>query len=1269
MSFETSPRIQALIQALRERVLVLDGAMGTVIQGYELQDADYRGDRFADHPEPLDGANDLLTLTRPDVIREIHEAYLEAGADLIETNTFNAQRVSLADYKLEGITHELNVAAARLAREAADAVEARTGRPRWVVGILGPTNRTTSLSPDVNDPGFRAITFHELADAYTEQAAGLLEGGVDLLMIETAFDTLNAKAGLYALSKLLEERQLAVPVMVSGTITDRSGRTLTGQTPEAFFNSVRHGVAAAWPNGKAPWTGSVVEDGDDAFFDGPAPQTGLFSIGLNCALGPDLLRPHLEEIAGVADCFVTCHPNAGLPNAMGGYDETPAQMADAARDFAESGFVNVIGGCCGTTPAHIRAMAEAVQNIKPRRIPSAPVRMRLSGLNPVSIDDDSLFVNVGERTNVTGSARFRRLIAEDDYSKALEVARDQSEGGAQILDVNMDEGLLDSVAAMRRFVNLLAAEPDIARIPIMIDSSKWEVIEAGLACVQGKGVVNSISLKDGEDSFRMQARESRRYGAAVVVMAFDETGQADTVVRRLETLTRAWTILVDELGFPPEDIIVDPNIFAIATGIEEHNRYAIDFIEATRQLKATLPHVRISGGLSNLSFSFRGSPKIREAMHSAFLFHAIQAGMDMAIVNAGALMVYDEIPAELLKAVEDVLFARTEDATEVLTELAEQHAGGEAKREEDLSWREAPVEERLTHSLVKGIDGFIELDVEEARQKAERSLHVIEGPLMDGMNVVGDLFGAGKMFLPQVVKSARVMKRAVAHLVPWLEAEDDGTSEGAGTILLATVKGDVHDIGKNIVGVVLQCNGFKVIDLGVMVPADIILDRAREEGVDAIGLSGLITPSLDQMVHAAGEMQRLGFDLPLLIGGATTSPTHTAVKIAPKYQGTTAYVTDASRAVGTLSKLLDRGGREAYGDELREEQEALRVRFANKRQATPLHAFVDASANRLKIDWTAVEPVAPAQPGVHRIDRYPLAELRDYIDWTPFFSAWEIAGKYPAVLTDEVVGEQATILFNEANTLLDRIIDNDLLEARAAFGFWRAESTGNAVVLHDDQGNPLEHVPFLRQQFQKKGGRANRSLADYVAPADSGVEDWMGAFAVTAGVGLEALVAEFNEVHDDYHAIMSQALADRLAEALAERLHARVRTEFWGYATDEVLNNDALIAEEYQGIRPAPGYPACPDHPGKQRIFRLLNAEDMGMSLTESCAMLPTASVAGWYFGNPQAEYFGVGRIGRDQVESYAAAAGMTFEDTERWLTPNLGYDPAPVGDPVGSAS
>ncbi len=1269
MSFQTTPRIQALLKALRERVLVLDGAMGTVIQSYELQDADYRGDRFADHPVALDGANDLLTLTRPDVIREIHEAYLEAGADLIETNTFNAQRVSLADYALEELAHELNFESARLAREAADAVEARTGKPRWVIGILGPTNRTTSLSPDVNDPGFRAISFYELAEAYTEQAAGLLDGGVDLLMIETAFDTLNAKAGLWAVSKLLEERQLAVPVMVSGTITDRSGRTLTGQTPEAFYNSVRHGVAAAWPNGVANWTGDLVGEGGDAVWSGPTPQTGLFSVGLNCALGPDLLRPHLEEISDAAECFVTCHPNAGLPNAMGGYDETPAQMAEAARDFAENGFVNVIGGCCGTTPAHIRAMAEAVRGIAPRVIRAAAPRMRLSGLDPVSIDDDSLFVNVGERTNVTGSTRFRRLIAEDDYSTALEVARDQSEGGAQILDVNMDEGLLDSVAAMRRFLNLLAAEPDIARIPVMIDSSKWEVIEAGLACVQGKGVVNSISLKDGEDSFRFQAREARRYGAAVVVMAFDETGQADTVERRLATLTRAWNILVDELGFPREDIIVDPNIFAIATGIEEHNRYAIDFIEVARQLKAALPEVRISGGLSNLSFSFRGSPKIREAMHSAFLYHAIQEGMDMAIVNAGALMVYDEIPADLLKAVEDVLFDRTEEATEVLTALAEKYAGGEAKREDDLAWREAPVEKRLSHALVKGMDAFITEDTEEARQKAVRSLDVIEGPLMDGMNVVGDLFGSGKMFLPQVVKSARVMKKAVAHLLPYLEAEDDGTSEGAGTILLATVKGDVHDIGKNIVGVVLQCNGFKVIDLGVMVPADIILDRAREEGVDAIGLSGLITPSLDQMVHAAAEMERLGFELPLLIGGATTSPTHTAVKIAPRYHGTTAYVTDASRAVGALSRLLDRGGREAYGVELRQEQDILRERFASKRAATPLHAFVDASANRFRIDWSEFQPEVPNQPGVHLIEKYPLVELRDYIDWTPFFSAWEMAGKYPAILSDDVVGEQATILFNEANTLLDRIIDEDLLEARATWGTWRATSTGDGVILLDEAGAELERIPFLRQQFQKKGGRPNRSLADYVAPQDAGVEDWMGAFAVTAGIGLEKLVAEFNAQHDDYHAIMAQALADRLVEAMAERLHARVRQEFWGYAADESLANNDLIGEAYRGIRPAPGYPACPDHPGKQRIFRLLNAEDMGMSLTESCAMLPTASVAGWYFANPQAKYFGVGRIGRDQVEAYAEAAGMSFEETERWMAPNLGYDPAPAGAPAGSPS
>ncbi len=1250
-----SERISALLRALRERILVLDGAMGTVIQGYGLEEADYRGDRFADHPDPLQGANDLLVLTRPDLIREIHTRYLDAGADLLETNTFNAQRISLADYALEEIAYELNVAAARLAREAADDVEARTGRPRWVVGVLGPTQRTASISPDVNDPGYRGITFRELATAYREQAEGLLDGGADLLMVETAFDTLNAKAALHAISTVLEERGEAVPVTVSGTITDRSGRTLTGQTPEAFYHSVRHGVAAAYPDGRQPWTEEKAE------VPAPRPETGLFAVGLNCALGPDLLRAHIEAISGVAECFVTCHPNAGLPNAMGGYDETPEAMAAHSRDFAESGFVNVIGGCCGTTPAHIAAIAKAVEGIAPRPIPVSAPTMRLSGLDAVRIDDDSMFVNVGERTNVTGSARFRKLVAEEAYDTALEVARDQVEGGAQILDVNMDEGLLDSVGAMRRFVNLIAAEPDIARIPLMIDSSKWEVIESGLECAQGKSVVNSISLKDGEESFRRQAREARRHGAAVVVMAFDETGQADTVERRIETLERAWKILVEELGFPAEDVIVDPNVFAVATGIAEHDRYAIDFIETVKELKARLPLVRISGGVSNLSFSFRGSNGIREAMHSAFLYHAIHAGMDMAIVNAGALPVYDEIPEELLTAVEDVLFVRREDATERLLALAERYRGGGERREEDLSWREAPVAERLSHALVKGIDAFVEEDVEEARLASSRALEVIEGPLMDGMNVVGDLFGDGRMFLPQVVKSARVMKKAVARLLPHIEAEGAGETTSAGKILLATVKGDVHDIGKNIVGVVLQCNGFEVVDLGVMVPTETILEGAREHGVDAIGLSGLITPSLDHMVHVAREMERTGFEVPLLIGGATTSTTHTAVKIAPGYSGTVVHVNDASRAVGTLARLLDDDAGAEYRAEIEAEHENRRARFEGRREKTPLISHAEARANRFDPGWDDYRPPTPVSPGVHRIVGWPLQELRETIDWTPFFGAWELAGRYPEILDDPVVGGEARTLFAEANTLLDRIISEELLEARAVFGLWPVHADDDVAVLHGSDGEPIARVPFLRQQFQRKPGQPNRSLIDYLAPSGSVADargDWIGGFAVTAGIGLDALTAEFESKHDDYHAILAQSLADRLAESLAERLHQKVREETWGYAAGEALDNEALIAERYRGIRPAPGYPACPDHPAKRILFDLLDAPGIGMSLTESCAMLPTASVSGWYLSHPESAYFGVGRIGRDQVEAWAAEFSMSVEEAERWLAPNLGYDP-----------
>jgi 5-methyltetrahydrofolate--homocysteine methyltransferase len=1234
---------------------VLDGAMGTMIQAAALGEDDYRGEAFADHPSSLLGAHDLLSLTRPDVIRGIHEAYLEAGADLIETNTFNAQAISLADYGLPAHARELNHAAARLARDAADAWTARTPeRPRWVVGILGPTNRTASLSPDVEDPGHRTVGFQELADAYRTQAEGLVDGGVDLLMVETVFDTLNAKAALWALSAVLTERGLTIPVMVSGTITDRSGRTLTGQTPEAFWNSVRHGVAAAFSDGVPPWAGEAPL---------PSPAVGLLSVGLNCALGPDQLRPHLEEISEVAECFVTCHPNAGLPNAFGGYDETPEAMAAAARDFAASGFVNVIGGCCGTTPEHVRAMAAAVEGIPPRAVPRLPRRTRLAGLEAVTLGPDSLFVNIGERTNVTGSRRFRRLIADDAYAEALEVAREQVEGGAQILDVNMDEGLLDSADAMHRFLNLLASEPDIARIPLMVDSSRWDVQEAGLRCVQGKGVVNSLSLKDGEDAFRRQAREVRRYGAAAVVMAFDERGQADTVERRIDVLGRAYRILTDELGFPPEDVVLDPNVYAVATGIAEHDRYAIDFIETVRRVKLTCPHALVSGGISNLSFSFRGSPVVREAMHTAFLYHAIAAGLDMGIVNAGALPVYDEIPPELKEAVEDVLFCRRPDATERLTALAEASQGAETRAEEVLQWRALPVEQRLTHALVQGIDDFVEADVEEARERAARALDVIEGPLMDGMNVVGDLFGDGRMFLPQVVKSARVMKKAVAHLLPWLEAESAGGQRTvAGTIVLATVKGDVHDIGKNIVGVVLQCNGYRVVDLGVMVPGDRILESAREERADIVGLSGLITPSLDQMVHVAREMERTGMDLPLLIGGATTSRTHTAVKIEPEYErGLTVHVADASRAVGVVSALIDPARRPALGAALRQEYEGLRVRHGERRAKAELVPLEEARARRFRPEWEGYRPPPPACPGVHVFRRWPLDELRTYVDWTPFLQAWELKGKYPDVLDDPEVGPQARALLADAGALLDEIVAEGSLEARAVVGIWPADATGpDDVTAWADPGRSesLAVIPFLRQQFARDGGRPHRSLADYVAPVGTGPGDWIGAFAVTAGIGLDRIVTEAEARHDDYRALLARSLADRLAEALAERLHEKVRRELWGYAADERLDNPALIAEGYRGIRPAPGYPACPDHTGKRTIFRLLDAERVGMSLTESCAMLPTAAVAGWYFSHPEAAYFGVGRIARDQVEDYARRLGWSLGEAERWLAPNLGYDP-----------
>ena len=1226
-------RATALEHALRRRILVLDGAMGTMIQGYRLGEDDFRGDRFAGHGRPLRGANDVLSLTRPEVIREIHEGYLAAGADIVETNTFNATSISMADYGLESSVYEINLASARIARAAANNFTALDpSRPRFVAGILGPTNRTASLSPDVNDPAFRNITFDALTEAYDEQARGLLEGDVDLLMVETVFDTLNAKAALFAIRSLLDRRGLDVPVMVSGTVVDASGRTLSGQTVEAFLNSVRHG--------------------------------DLLAIGLNCALGAAALRPHVEELATRADILVSCHPNAGLPNELGLYDETPESMAAQLGEFARAGFLNIVGGCCGTTPAHIQAIADAVAGVEPRRIPNIERRTRLSGLEPLNLGPDSLFANIGERTNVTGSAHFRRLINEDDYEAALQVARQQVENGAQLIDVNMDEGLLDSEAAMVRFLSLIASEPDISRVPIVVDSSKWSILEAGLKCVQGKGIVNSISLKEGEEVFREQARIVRRYGAAVIVMAFDEAGQADTLERKVEVCRRAYRILTEEVGFPPEDVIFDPNIFAVATGIEEHDGYAVAFIEACRAIKRELPGCKVSGGVSNLSFSFRGSGALRDAMHSVFLFHAIQAGMDMGIVNAGALPVYDQIPAELLEPVENVILARDPGGTERLVALADKYRGSsQPASAADDGWREAPVEQRLAYALVKGIADHIVEDTEEARQARERALDVIEGPLMDGMNEVGDLFGAGRMFLPQVVKSARVMKKAVAHLVPFLEAEKarNGEARNAGRVVLATVKGDVHDIGKNIVGVVLQCNNYVVVDLGVMVPAELILETARREGADVIGLSGLITPSLEEMVHVASEMERLGFRLPLLIGGATTSRMHTAVKIEPQYSGPAVHVLDASRAVGVMSQLLSEREAPAFRRRTRDSYEKLRALYARKRTRARILPLEQARARKLAIDWAVDPPVPPRSLGIQVFAPYPIAELIPYIDWTPFFSAWEIAGAFPAVLDDAVVGEQASTLYADARALLDEIVRDGLLEASGVAGIFPANAAGDDVEIYagESRDQTLAVAHGLRQQFEKAPGRSSSCLSDFVAPRDTGTADYLGAFAVTAGTGLEALCRRFERDHDDYSSIMAKALADRLAEAFAERLHERVRRELWGYATEENLNGEALIAESYTGIRPAPGYPACPDHTAKHTLFELLDAtRHTGIRLTESYAMTPAASVAGWYFAHPRAHYFGVGRIGRDQVEDYARRRGMDVRETERWLAPNLAYDP-----------
>ncbi len=1225
--------LSRLREALSRRIMILDSGMGTMIQQYPLTEADFRGERFADHPCDLKGNNDLLVLTRPEIIREIHDRNLAAGADILETNTFSSTTIAQADYQMEHLAYELNVEAARLAKEACLAAMAENpDRPRFVAGALGPTNRTGSISPDVNNPGFRNVTFEELRAAYLEAARGLVDGGADILLIETIFDTLNAKAAIYALEELFAELGRRLPVMISGTITDASGRTLSGQTTEAFWNSVRH----AQP----------------------------FTVGLNCALGAEQMRPFVQEISRVADTFVTIYPNAGLPNEFGEYDQSPEYMAKLVKDFAESGFVNIVGGCCGTTPEHVAAIREAVADCAPRPVPERERAMRLSGLEPFNIGKDSLFVNVGERTNVTGSARFKRLIKEGDFDTALEVARDQVEGGGQIIDINMDEGMLDARQSMVDFLNLIAAEPDIARVPVMIDSSKWEVLEAGLQCVQGKAVVNSISLKEGEEPFLAQAEKIKRYGAAAVVMAFDEDGQADTYDRRIEICERAYRLLVDKAGFPPEDIIFDPNVFPVATGIPEHDNYGIDFIEATKWIKQNLPYARVSGGLSNLSFSFRGNNAVREAMHSAFLYHAIKAGMDMAIVNAGQIEVYDDIPRELLEHVEDVILNRREDATERLLAFAEsvKGDGGGKARVEDLAWREQPVSKRLEHALVKGIVDYIDDDVEEARQQFDRPIEVIEGPLMDGMNVVGDLFGEGKMFLPQVVKSARVMKKAVAYLLPYIEAEKQGgDNRPAGHILMATVKGDVHDIGKNIVGVVLQCNNFKVTDIGVMVPAEKILETAEREQVDIVGLSGLITPSLEEMVNVAKEMERRGMRQPLLIGGATTSRVHTAVKIAPAYTNEVIYVKDASRAVGVASNLVSETRRDDYVAGIREEYERVRQQHASRQKKQKWLKIADARANRTPIDWDAFEPVAPNQLGVQVLDDYPLDALLDYIDWTPFFKSWELAGSYPKILDDAVVGEQARKLFEDAKEMLQQIVDERWLKARGVYGLFPANGDGDDTVLYTDEERQGEllRLHHLRQQTEKPAGRPHQSLGDFIAPKESGKADHIGAFAVTAGIGIDEHLEHFEADHDDYSSILLKALADRLAEAFAEHLHERVRKEFWGYQPDEALSNEDLIKERYQGIRPAAGYPACPDHTEKDVIWELLDVENrIGLVLTESKAMVPTAAVSGLYFAHPESRYFGLGKIYQDQVEDYAKRKGMSRREVEKWLAPNLGYEP-----------
>ena len=1227
-------RSEQLRQLMQERILVLDGAMGTMIQNYGLSEEDVRGERFKNHHKDIKNNGDLLSLTQPHIIKEIHAAYFDAGSDIVETNTFNATSISLADYDLEEIAYEINFESTKIAREVADEFTANTpGKPRFVAGVLGPTVKTASLSPDVENPGFRNLTYEELVTAYDEAIHGLVDGGADVILIETIFDTLNAKAAVHAILNYREKTGTNIPHIISGTFASKDLRTLTGQTPAAFVISLSHG--------------------------------NPLSIGLNCGQPGSTLRPVVEEIATTSQCYVNAHINAGLPNEFAEYDEPPEDTAAFIRDYADQGWVNIVGGCCGTTPDHIRAMAEAVKGIAPRAWPNPEPRMRLSGGEPFIFTDELNFVNIGERTNVTGSRKFLRLIKNSQYEEALEIAREQVENGAQLIDVNMDEGLLESADVMRDFLNLIMSEPDISKVPIVIDSSKFSVIEAGLQCVQGKCVVNSISMKEGEDEFIAQAKLVRKYGAAAIVMAFDEDGQADSQERRLEICRKSYDILLNQVGFPPEDIIFDHNIFAIATGLEEHNNYAVDFIEATRQIRKEMPQAHVSGGVSNVSFSFRGNDPVREAIHSVFLFHAIQAGMDMGIVNAGQLAVYDDIPPDLREKVEDVVLNRRDDSTERLMEAAEGLKGTGKKREKDLTWREANVAKRLEHALVHGIADFVEEDAEEARRQANRPINVIEGPLMDGMNVVGDLFGSGKMFLPQVVKSARVMKKAVAYLIPFIEEEkgDNEESQNNGRILMATVKGDVHDIGKNIVGVVLQCNNYEVIDLGVMVPCQTILDTAKEKDCDIIGLSGLITPSLDEMSTVAKEMERQGFRLPLLIGGATTSKIHTAVKIAPHYTNPVIYVTDASRAVGVASNLLSDDLRDGYVSDIAEEYDTIRTQHAGKQSRSKFSPIHKARENRFSVDWSDYSPPKPRLLGLESFDNYALEPLMERIDWTPFFMAWELAGVYPAIFADNVVGDEARRLFEDAQTILSRIVDEQIVQARAVIGLFPANSTDDdSIEIYTDESRTKVQATIhcLRQQMQKPPGRPNMCLSDFIAPRSTGLADYIGGFAVTAGVGVEEAAKDFEQQHDDYSAIMIKALADRMAEAFAEHMHERVRKEFWGYAQDEQLDNDALIREEYRGIRPAPGYPACPEHTEKGTLFDLLDAEERtGICLTDSFAMFPTASVSGYFMSHPKGTYFGLGKIAKDQVQDYAARKHMDLATAEKWLLPNLGYTPS----------